>query len=329
MNPKVIPLIGVTGVKLNNTSIKKNLTNSDVQFDTIKKIYEKYQPDGIFTFMDLTVEAEALGLKINFPENDTPSVLEHSVKTKDDLTVLKKNYSGNTGRMAVFIETMKKMTEALPTQKGAYVIGPFTLAGELNGVNDLLTNCILNPEFVDELVAFSTEVINNYTAALFDAGADTVCVLEPTAMMLDPNMYETYSLKAFRNILRYVDNKPLILHICGDTTHLVEKMAQSGATALSLDSVVNFKKIITKLPSQMELIGNLDPVDVFLNGDNETIAEATKCLLHDMKQYSNFVMGSGCDLPLETPLENIHTFMKTARNTTDDSKNSTIKNPQS
>jgi len=313
MNPKVIPLIGVTGVKLNNTSIKENLTNSDTQFDTIQKIYNKYQPDGIFTFMDLTVEAESLGLKINFPDNDTPSVLEHSIKTPEQLEQLKQNYTGNSGRMHLFIETVRKMAQHQDTNIGAYVIGPFTLAGELNGVNDLLTNAMVAPEFVEKLVEFSTEVVMNYTQALFAAGADTVCVLEPTAMMLSPEMYESFSLNPFREILAAVDYRPLILHICGDTTHLVEKMANSGAAALSLDSVVDFQEIIKKIPSEMELIGNLDPVDVFLNGDNEKVAKATKCLKHQMREHSNFVLSTGCDLPLETPLENVTAFMESAR----------------
>ncbi|MFP4546662.1 MAG: uroporphyrinogen decarboxylase family protein [Fidelibacterota bacterium] len=315
MNPKVIPLIGVTGVKLSNTSIKQNLINSDIQFDTIQKIYDNYKPDGIFTFMDLTVEAESLGLQINFPENDNPSVLEHPIKNLSQLQELSAQYNGPAGRMKVFVDTVRKMSENLNTNVGAYVIGPFTLAGELNGVHDLLMNTIEDPDFTTDLVDFSTKVIMDYTAELFEAGADTVCVLEPTAMMLSPELYEEYSLGPFKEILKAVNNQPLILHICGDTTHLAEKMAQSGAAGLSLDSVVDLKQIIQKIPPEMELIGNLDPVDVFLNGDNETVAKATQCLKDKMQDYPNFVMGTGCDLPLETPLENVHTFMKSARET--------------
>ncbi len=292
MNPKVIPLIGITGVKLSNTSIKDNLTNSDIQFDTINRVYEKYKPDGIFTFMDLTVEAETLGLQIKFRENDSPSVLEHAVKNSSQLLEMKNNYKGISGRMNIFIETVKQMSEKLDTKIGAYVIGPFTLSGEINGVNDLLVNTITNPDFVNELVDFSTEVIQNYVYNLFEAGADTVCILEPTAMMLSPEMYEEFSLKAFQTILQYVNYQPLILHICGDTTHLVEKMSQSGASALSLDSIVDLEHIIEQIPPDMELIGNLDPVNIFLNGDIKSVSEATQNLKHKMKKYPNFILSS-------------------------------------
>jgi len=70
----VIPLLGAPGTQLSNTTLRDNLTDPSIQLRSINLLIERFQPDGIFTFMDLTVEAEALGLKIDFPENDNPSV---------------------------------------------------------------------------------------------------------------------------------------------------------------------------------------------------------------------------------------------------------------
>lgn len=308
--PLVMPLIGIAGTKLTQTTIKENLTNDETQFQTIKKIYERFNPDSVFTFMDLTVEAESLGLKIFFPENDTPSVIEHTVKNIRLLEEIKANYKGLSGRMNIFINTVKKMSEKIPVEKVAYVIGPFSLAGEMNGVNDLLLNTIVEPEFVHELINFSVEVISSYANELFNAGANSVCVLEPTAMMLSSEQYDEFSLKPFKKLLNNVGNRPLILHICGDTTHLIGNMCNSGASGLSLDSQIDFKEAIKKIPENIKLIGNLDPVEVFLNGNSKSITKATKKLTEEMKDYSNFILSSGCDLPLETPIENIDVFMK-------------------
>lgn len=304
-----MPLIGVTGAKLTGTSIKENLTDSDKQYNTIKKIYERFKPDGVFTFMDLTVEAESLGLEIKFPENDTPSVMEHSVKDSVTLEKMKTNYKGISGRMEVVIDTVRKMSENIPVKTGAYVIGPFSLAGELCGVNDLLLNTVMEPDFTHEVIDFAIEVISDYTNELFKAGADTVCVLEPTAMMLSAEQYTEFSRMPFQKLLENVGNRPLILHICGNTTHLVDEMCKSGACALSLDSMVDLKEVIKQVPSNIELIGNLDPVEVFLNGDKKLVNKATKYLKEEMKDYPNFVLSTGCDLPLETPIENIDAFM--------------------
>lgn len=308
-----VPLIGIAGVSLSNTTIKENLTNSEIQFDTINRICNRFKPDCIFTFMDLTVEVESLGLKINFPENESPSVSGHSIKNRALLEEVKANYKGISGRMNVFIDTVKKMSENIAIKKGAYVIGPFSLAGELCGVNDLLMNLIEDPEFAHGLIEFSLKVIADYSNKLFEAGADTVCVLEPTAMMLSADLYDEFSLEPFKKLLNKVDNRPLILHICGDTTHLVDGMCKSGASALSLDSLIDFKKIIKQIPTNIDLIGNLDPVGIFLNGDVKSVSGATSNLMEEMKGHSNFVLSSGCDLPLETPLENVDAFMKVAR----------------
>lgn len=308
--PLVMPLVGIAGAKLTNTSIKQNLVDSNIQFDTLMKINERFKPDGVFTFMDLTVEAEALGLEISFPENDTPSVSEHSVKDIEALNVMKANYKGVSGRMNVFIDTVKKMSEAISVQKGAYVIGPFSLACEMNSVNDMMTNLLIEPEFTHEIIDFCIEVVSDYTNELFKAGADTVCVLDPTAMMLAPEQYDEFAGEPFKKLLKNVNNQPLILHICGNTTHLIDNMCQTGACGLSLDSQVDFSKVIKQMPKNVDLIGNLDPVSVFLNGNKESILKSTANLREEMKEHSNFILSSGCDLPLETPLENIDAFMQ-------------------
>jgi DNA polymerase/3'-5' exonuclease PolX len=43
------------------------------------------------------------------------------------------------------------------------------------------------------------------------------------------------------------------------------------------------------------------------------IAEATRSLRESMKDTKNFILSSGCDIPISTPLENIEAFMKAAR----------------
>ena len=309
----VIPLVGVAGTQLTKHSVKENLLDSNIQFETLKRYYEEFKPDGVFTFMDLTVEAEALGLEIKMPDDDTPSVLEHSVKNSEQLEKFKSNYKGISGRMPLFIDLVKKLNENFDTSIGAYVIGPFTLAGELNGVNDLLINTIMNPELVVEMLNFSIDVISDYANELYKAGADTVCILEPTAAMLAPEQYEEFSLVQFKKIHENVGKKPLMLHICGNTNHLIEGMSKSGACGLSLDSAVDMANAIDTIPSDMKLIGNLDTVEVFLNGDIDLVSGEAEKLLKVMENHPNFVLSSGCDLPLATPFENIRALIEAVR----------------
>lgn len=309
----VIPLLGAPGITLSKTTLRENLTNSEVQYKTLSMLIDKFSPDGIFPMMDLTVEIEALGSETNFPENANPSVVKPLIKNREDLKILKGNWQGISGRMKVFIEVMEKIAKKYSIIKGGYVIGPFTMAGELMGANDIAMQAMLNPELVAELVNFSLEVISEYANALFNAGADAIAVLEPLAVILSPKKYKEFSLYPFKKLVSNLNNKPLILHICGNTNHLIKSMLDSGAVGLSLDSGINFEELKKIIPQEITLMGNLNPVKIFLQSTPDQVAEATKSLKESMKDIKNFILSSGCDLPLDTPLENIEAFMKAAR----------------
>ena len=309
----VIPLLGAPGTILSKTTLKENLTNSEVQYKTLSMLMDKFSTDGIFPMMDLTVEIEALGSETNFPENANPSVVKPLIKNREDLKILKGNWQGISGRMKVFIEVMEKIAKKYSIIKGGYVIGPFTMAGELMGANEIAIQAMLNPEMVFELVNFSLEVISEYANALFNAGADAIVVLEPLAVILSLKKYKEFSLYPFKKLVSNLNNKPLILHICGNTNHLIKSMLDSGAVGLSLDSVINFEELKKIIPQEITLMGNLNPVKIFLQSTPDQVAEATKSLKESMKDTKNFILSSGCDIPINTPLKNIAAFMKAAR----------------
>jgi len=285
----VIPLLGAPGITLSNTNLKENLINPEMQYKSLSMLIDKFCPDGIFPMMDLTVEVESLGLKLDFPQNNNPSVAEHPIKNEEDLKILKNKWQGIAGRMKVFIDVMEKIAKKYSIIKGGYVIGPFTMAGELMGSTDISIGVMLNPKFILEVLDFSVQIISEYAHALFDAGADMVVVLEPLAVLLSPKQYNKFSLSPFKKLVSNLNNKSLILHICGDTNHLIKPMLDSGVIGLSLDSIMN------------------------LQSTPDEVAESTRSLKDNMKDVDNFILSSGCDIPLDTPLENIEAFMKAAR----------------
>lgn len=309
----VLPLMGVNGVKLTDTTLKQNLTDGNTQLKTLRALRDKFQPDGMCMLMDLTVEAEAMGLPVEMGENESPHVSGHDIKTMEDLEAVKKAWTGNGGRMDMYVDVVRNMAADNKGLTIPYVSGPFTLAGEMMGVNELTMNTILDPDLVKAFLPFTVQVISDYTKRLFEAGADMVCMLEPTAMMISPDQFEEYSLTPFREIQENVDNQPMILHICGNTSHLIEKMGTSGAAGLSLDWQIDMVDAVRKIPEDVLLIGNLDPVQVFLQGSPESVKADTTALMEKMAPYKNFVLSAGCDLPLETPEENLAAFMDVSR----------------
>jgi len=310
--PPIIPLLGAPGVKLSHTTLKENLTDGETQFRTLSLILEEFQPDGIFPMMDLSVEPEALGLKIEFPDNAPPSVREHPIKDADALESLKRSWKGIGGRMPVFIDVVRRMSRSFPVLKGAYVLGPFTLAGELVGVEDFLQMLFSDPGFAKEVLAFATQVLKRYAEELLSAGADVLAILDPTSVTLSPRYFQEFSAPYIKEIIESLKS-PTILHICGNTNHLIEKMVETGAVGLSLDSMVDLREVAERVPKNVAIIGNLDPVTVVWQAKPETVERKTRELVEKMIGVDNFVLSSGCDIPIEAPLENISAFMRAGR----------------
>ncbi len=308
----VVPLIGHPGAPLTQTTLKENLTSADVHVASLKALEETLAPDSLFFFMDLTVEAEGLGCGIDFPDDRPPSVRHHPFADESHLDALSPQ-ENLVGRMGLFVETARKAKALLDIPLGVYTIGPFTLASQLMGVENICVACAENPGLVLKLVEKSATVVANYASALVEAGADVYCMLEPSAALVSSRHFRKFSGPFCRKIFEKTSRAWSILHICGKTAHLLEEMVATGAEGLSLDSDVNFADMANKCPDDVVLIGNINPVQTVMEKTPEEIRQDVLTLRHSMKNHKNFLLSTGCDLPLETPIENVKAFIKAGR----------------
>ena len=70
--------------------------------------------------------------------------------------------------------------------------------------------------------------------------------------------------------------------------------------------------MLDKFPSDIPVMGNIDPAGVLRMGTPDTVREATLSLMQRCSGYENFVLSSGCDIPPMTPWENIDAFFAAA-----------------
>ena len=69
-----IPIMTHPGIELIGKTVREAVTNGEVHYEAIKALYNKYPSAASCVIMDLTVEAEAFGAEVVFPENEVPSV---------------------------------------------------------------------------------------------------------------------------------------------------------------------------------------------------------------------------------------------------------------
>jgi len=307
----VVPLMGYPGVTAAGRKAKAALTEPVTHLECMTLLENRFRPDALFMIMDLTVEAEALGLDVTFETDGPPSVVSHPIDDAAKLAALKVPDPRRSGRMPLFLEVAASLKGKLSGMLGAYCIGPFTLAAELAGPEDLAIKTITDPDFAKSAVDFSAEVGRAYATALVRAGADVVAILEPTAVMLSPATFEQFCAEPLARLgatVRSEGGCP-VLHICGDSTHLFGPMATCGMDGLSLDHPVDLAKAFEAVGPGTVVIGNVDPVGVMMEGDPQSVRKASGILIERFGDLPNYVLGTGCDLPGETPLENIDALM--------------------
>lgn len=315
----VAPLIGFPGINIVQSSIKLAQQNFGEHFRVLKAIAETFEPDVMFPLMDLAVEANALGYYTLFPQAESATV----VRTASCLEELERISQVNIAfdsRLLGYIETMKMMSLGLPDTivKGAYVTGPYTLAALMLGADEAAMATVLRPDELHVLCRFTTERIQEYVRLLIAAGAQAICILEPSAVMMGPDQFAEFSAAYVRHIIQSCKYTGIttIYHTCGNTMHLVNKMVESGVNAISLDSPdagVDLPAVAAKVPQEVIIMGNISPTGSLLRGTPQEVEDEVTVLLRQMAPFPNFVLSTGCDLPQETPVENIRAFMRAGR----------------
>lgn len=306
------PLMGFPSIQLTGTTLRQNLSNAEQHAESLLKLDDKIDADILFPMMNLSIEAGALGLPVNYPDNESPTVLEHPVDEESDLTPYRQIDIFSDEHVQNHLSVVKILSEKSHKPVCAYVAGPYTLAGLLMSAMEISMATLTDPDVVHNVLDLCQNVIIDYSKALIEAGASAICVLDPTAMMLSPDGYSEFAGEPMKKINTELD-VPVILHICGNTSHLIEKMCETGVQALSLDYAVHFADITDRVPDDMILMGNIDPANVMLRGSVNEVIEATKNLLDSIPSRPAFLPSNGCDLPPDTPIENIAAFTDTIK----------------
>jgi uroporphyrinogen decarboxylase len=268
--------------------------------------------------MDLTAEAEALGATVKYQESAFPYITKHPFQTPMDFPNLEPPEIKKT-RLSVFVET----TRGLVRQVGkthfvsSYVIGPFTLAGQLMGVDPLFELITENPDRASSIVSSCEQVLEPYVEQLVEAGTHNVIILEPTASssVVPPAFFVRYSVPYVKRLVSIAKSYGTgsTLHICGNTTKIIGLMCETGVDALSLDSKISIEAAMKEAHQRCTIIGNVDTT-LMLTGTVEEVTTATKqCIQAAGPSGAGFIASTGCDLPIDAPFDNVRALVDTAK----------------
>lgn len=308
---KAIPVLSFPAIQLLEISVNDLISDSDTQAKGMLEIAKRCPSGASVSMMDLSVEAEAFGAEIEVLDDEIPRVVGPIVHTMEEAENLQIPQVG-AARTSVYIEAMRKVAEALDDRPVfAGTIGPFSLAGRLMDMSNIMVCCRRDPALVTLLLEKATGFLIEYIRAYKAAGANGVVIAEPAAGLLSPKMMKKFSCDYCRQIVDAVqdDDFMVIYHNCGESTaSAIPEIIEIGAAGVHFGDAVQLEEMVGQFPADMLVMGNVSPRACFLNGTPELTASVTKHLLDTCGKYPNFVISSGCDIPPMASWANIDAF---------------------
>ena len=301
-----VPLVGVHGAKLIGVDASKYLVSDEYIFEGVSKAISLYQPDGIPVVFDLQVEAEALGCELVWSDHNPPAVISHPLLnglTIDQLVIP----NDTQGRIPICINAAKRLRAAHPDiALYGLITGPFTLALHLLGT-DIFMKMLEDPDYTNRLMSFTTDVSKSMAQRYIDAGCDVIAVVDPMTSQIDPLSFETFITPYAITIFNLIRQKGALgsFFVCGHAQQNIEAMCKCKPDNISIDENIplEFVKEIA-FRHQISFGGNIRLTVVMLMGDkNDVQTNALECM--DQGGTIGFVLAPGCDLPMDTPVENI------------------------
>ena len=301
---------------LKGTEWNAALKDAEIMANLARASQNECGMDSVVVPFDLNIEGEALGGKVKFYEQREaesllyPLIPKKFVKRAEDIQVPEK--LDDRGRIPIVVEAIKKLKGTVGDEVavGSYVLGPFTLAGQVMELNELMKMALRDPGELTAILALLKDVGSKVADILTGAGADYITVRPMGAGMdlLSPRLFGKLVQPILKELVEGIDNLT-ILHMCGTATPLVEMLHDCGANTLSFDHKTDLSKAREILGEEARIFGDIDPAKVLLNGSKEDIERAV------IKALESGVDGimPGCDIWPLTPCSNIKAMVDATR----------------
>jgi [methyl-Co(III) methanol-specific corrinoid protein]:coenzyme M methyltransferase len=265
---------------------------------------------------DLGVEAEALGCQVNYYTDQTeilyPTISVKLAEKVEDLDIQVPSDLAKVGRIPLVVEAIRLLKEAVGDQVaiGAWVLGPYTLAGQIVELDDLTKKTLKKPEAVRNTLEALDELLISLAGIYKEAGADYLTVREMGAGedLLSPHTFASLIQPHLERVLAGIES-PRVLHICGETNNIIEQMARCGADAISVDQKNRLSESRAKVGADTILLGNINPYNVLTRGTPEDIADTVKKIIASGAD----AVWPGCDIWPTVPRQNMEALVTAVR----------------
>jgi len=284
--------------------------NGEVLVESQIAVTKTFNLDQLSAISDPWREASAYGMNFDYPPEGVGKPKDLLIKTHKDISLIKPFDINNAERPKQRIQSVAKMAKEMGQTHSVlgWVEGPLAMYADLRGLENALVDLVDKPEIFAEAGQILIENAITFAHAQIRAGADMVGVGDAAASLIGPEKYKQLILPLQQKLFAAIHEAgaAVKLHICGDINNIIQYIARSDADVIDIDWMVPLDKARELVGDKITLCGNFDPAAVLLQAAPQQVAAAAKKCIR--KGGQRFFLIPGCEVPPNTPHENIRAF---------------------
>ena len=310
-----IPFVGCHAGKLLGLTATEFLKSKEHIVNGVDKAIKLYKADGIPVIFDLQIEAEAMGCKLKWADDNPPAVISHPIAEGINLVDIPVP-TINDGRIKMAMETAAELRKQHPDiALYGLITGPFTLALHLLGT-DIFMKLMMEPDYIHELMQFTTKVSQFMAEEYIKAGVDIVAIVDPMTSQVDTDSFETFVQPYATEVFDNVREKGALssFFVCGNAKQNIEAMCNCKPDNISIDENIPLDYVRdVSLAKGVSFGGNIQlTVSLLIGTEEDCERDALACM--DTGGRKGFLLAPGCDIPMDTKADNMQAIANLVHN---------------
>ena len=279
------------------------------------KCAEDFNIDWVNVMSDPYAEAEAFGLKLDYPADNLPVETGPLIQSPEDIGKLKKPDIFKNQRLVGRIDEIKYFKDKLgdTTIVAGWVEGPLAEYCDLRGLGSACMDFYDNPSEMEKALDIIVDFSLDFVTEQVKAGANCIGMGDAACSQIGPQLYKKFIWEREKIIVDHIRSLGVLakLHICGNTTSILEDMIATGSDIVDIDHLVeDMGPFVELLGPRQVLSGKSDPVSVIQNGSETEIIESVAACSTEAK--GRCIISAGCEITPGTSISNMKTFSRTS-----------------
>ena len=299
-------------------------TDAEVCAAGFLKTVEEFDIDCVVTLIDLSVECDAWGQKIIYPETEAahPDHSDLVIKEIEDYANIQKVDYRQSRRMMMHIDVIKRLAAELKGKKPivAFVFGPLGTLSMLRNQQDMYMDLYDDPDAVKEACWHVAETLADYVGALCDAGADAIMwdTLFASGSIMSKAMWKDMEAEPMSMLAKVVRDHGCLnmIHNCGQKIYFDVQIEAVQPAAISFlyppDDCKDFAECKAKYGDKVALIGAVTPANAVIGTDEEWDKQCTD-QIDAMAAGGGFMLATGCEYPANASFDRAKRMIEIAK----------------